>query len=278
MELSEPRWREDPRYLEQVIAQYRGARGRAPAEMHRENAARREAAEQELPHTLAHWGGSSFREDVLQDLRDAQALLPYREVGKHYLMMGYELLRAVTEELARRWELGRDVYFLRREELAFYERDAKALRQTMAARKRRWQSAQRIDLPDVIDSTALDRLGVAPPAQAGGELRGDAVASGVAAGPARIVFDPREAGELGTGYILVCPSTDPGWTPLFMNARGLVVERGGILSHGAIVARDFGIPAVVCPNATRLIPNGRRIRVDGNSGRIALLEAEGAHA
>jgi pyruvate,water dikinase len=72
--------------------------------------------------------------------------------------------------------------------------------------------------------------------------------------------------------MLVCPSTDPGWTPLFLHARGLVVERGGVLSHGAIVARDFGIPAVACKDATKLIPDGCTIRVDGNRGQITIVE------
>ena len=67
----------------------------------------------------------------------------------------------------------------------------------------------------------------------------------------------RSLPDLPDGYVLVCPSTDPGWTPLFVNARGLIVERGGVLSHGAIVARDFGIPAVACPDATRLLKTGR---------------------
>jgi pyruvate,water dikinase len=100
----------------------------------------------------------------------------------------------------------------------------------------------------------------------------DPIASGAATGPAVIVFDPAQATDLPGGYILVCPSTDPGWTPLFIAARGLVVEKGGVLSHGAIVARDFGIPAVVCPRATRLIPAGARVRVDGNAGSVTLVE------
>ncbi len=102
-------------------------------------------------------------------------------------------------------------------------------------------------MPEVIDSRELDRLGLPREYDGAAELKGDAVAAGVATGTARIVFDPREPRDLGTDYILVCPSTDPGWTSLFVNARGLVVEKGGVLSHGAIVARDFGIPAVVCP-------------------------------
>ena len=107
-------------------------------------------------------------------------------------------------------------------------------------------------------------------------LHGDAVAAGVATGIARIVFDPRECGDLGTDYILVCPSTDPGWTPLFAGARGLVVERGGVLSHGAIVARDFGIPAVVCPQATSRLKDGDRLQVDGNRGEVRVVEGEPA--
>ena len=83
---------------------------------------------------------------------------------------------------------------------------------------------------------------------------------------------PESPATWAESYILVCPSTDPGWTPLFVNARGLVVERGGVLSHGAIVARDFGIPAVVCPAATKRIKDGSTLRLDGNRGMIYLTE------
>ena len=69
---------------------------------------------------------------------------------------------------------------------------------------------------------------------------------------------------------MVCPSTDPGWTPLFVYAKGLIVERGGVLSHGAIVARDFGIPAVVLEAATQRIPEGAAIELDANHGLIVL--------
>ena len=102
-------------------------------------------------------------------------------------------------------------------------------------------------MPAVIDSAELQQLGLPREYASAAELKSEAVAAGLAVGTARVVFDPCEPRDLGDDYILVCPSTDPGWTPLFVNARGLVVERGGVLSHGAIVARDFGIPAVVCP-------------------------------
>lgn len=264
MELMEPRWREDPSYLHQIIRQLKSVSDHTPAEAHERNVRQRETAERELPAALARWGGSSLLEQVLEPLADARALLIYRETGKYYLMMGYELIRANIVALGRKLDLGNDVFFLHWNELD----ESVHHRNSIAKRKLRWKSNQRLNLPDVIDSEKLDRLGEVEELPDATEIAGDAVSSGVATGPAAIVFDPKEAGNLSAGYILVCPSTDPGWTPLFINARGLIVERGGILSHGAIVARDFGIPAVVCPNATRLIPNGAAIRVDGNLGRV----------
>ena len=275
MELSEPRYREDPSYLERLIAQMREM---SPAEIHQRNVRKREAAEKALPQTLARWGGSCFLEQIEADLALARELLGYRETGRHYLMMGYELIRTAVLELSRRWDIGNDVFFLTLDELDCFEAGRAELLETARKRKVRWRSARRLDLPDVIDSNDLDNLGLPRACEAAGDLAGEAVASGVATGVAAIVFDPRDAGDLGVGYVLVCPSTDPGWTPLFLNAAGLVVERGGILSHGAIVARDFGIPAVVCADATRRIPPGAEVRVDGNSGRITVVKEHASSA
>ena len=272
MELAEPRWREDPAHLERVTSSIQTA----PQGSHAESASRRHAAERELPDVLARWGGSCFREEVEEDLHLAQTLLPYRETGKHYLMMGYELIRQAIMELSRRWGLGRDVFFLCLDELERFESEDFAAR--LGERKIRWRSAQRLDMPEVIDSDDLDRLGLPREYEAAAELQGQPLASGVATGVARIVHDPRDATRLGADYVLVCPSTDPAWATLFVNARGLVVERGGVLSHGAIVARDMGIPAVVCPGATSRIRDGGQIRIDGAQGTIALTETEGRPA
>jgi len=272
MELATPRWRENPAYLEQTVARLRANPGRPPGLIHQENVERRERTERKLPKILADAGGSSLREDIEANLTEARSLLPYRETGKYYLMMGYELIRQVLEEFASRWDLGRDVYFLDRAELARFPAESTALRAAIEERKRRWQALQRLDPAEIVDSKKLDDLGLAPPIRAASELSGAAMAPGVATGVARIVADPESAGQLGTDYVLVCASTDPGWTPLFLNARGLVVERGGVLSHGAIVARDFGIPAVACPHATQQLQDGDIVRVDGNQGRVFVIE------
>ncbi|HUU42496.1 MAG TPA: PEP/pyruvate-binding domain-containing protein, partial [Planctomycetota bacterium] len=272
MELAEPRWHEDPGYLKRMIASYRKRDSRSPTELHGANAERRRAAERELPKTLEHWGGSSMLEEVQGVLKEAQMLLPYREIGKHYLMMGYERIRAAVMELSRRWDLGRDVFFLKLDELGRYESERDALKGEIARRKVRWQSAQRLVHPDIIDSAELDTLGRPRKMEDASEFDAQPLAPGVVEGTMRIVNSPDEADDLPDDCILVCPSTDPGWTALFTNIRGLVVERGGMLSHGAITARDFGIPAVACPEATRLLESALRLRVDGNVGKITVLD------
>ncbi len=105
-----------------------------------------------------------------------------------------------------------------------------------------------------------------------GALVGSAVSPGVVEGRARVVLDPAQAG-LEPGEILVAPFTDPGWTPLFTQAAGLVMEVGGLMTHGSVVAREYGLPAVVgVENATTIIATGQRIRLHGDAGYVELLD------
>jgi pyruvate,water dikinase len=98
------------------------------------------------------------------------------------------------------------------------------------------------------------------------------VSSGVIEGIARVITDPSKT-SINKGEILVAPFTDPGWTPLFINAAGLVMEVGGLLTHGTVVAREYGIPAVVgITEATKKIKTGQKIRVDGNAGFVMIIE------
>ena len=273
MELSQPRWREDPDTVRRLMLQLQSA-PRSPQEISNENLfIKYQSVEKDFPSVLAGWGGSSFREEFELYLRRARQFLPYRELGRHYLMMGYELIRLVILELARRLELGNSIFFLTRSELSQIHNNRTLLLEEAARREIRRESVQRLDVPDVIDSNELNEsFGLPRKYDPTDALKGHALSAGVASGIARIVLDPTKAGNLGTEYILVCPSTDPGWTPLFPNARGLIVERGGMLSHGAIIARSFGIPAIVCCAATQRISDGASIKVDGNQGCAILLE------
>ncbi|NIA20615.1 MAG: hypothetical protein GWP05_01310 [Anaerolineaceae bacterium] len=272
MELANPRWREDDSYLRQIVENQEIAEGHSPASLHKQNQERREQAMRDLPDLLAQWGGSSMGEEIEELAAEAQALLPYRETGKHYLMMGYELIRMAILELGGRWKLGDDVFFLHLDELLQFESDRERLVQEIAKGKVRWRSARRLDLPEVIDSEELDDLGLPREIEAASEMEALSLAAGVVTGTARIISNPNEAKNLGDDCILVCPSTDPSWTALFTTIKGLIVERGGVLSHGAITARDFSIPAVACPDTTQIIKDGARVRVDGDRGHVSIIE------
>ena len=110
------------------------------------------------------------------------------------------------------------------------------------------------------------------PGSADGGISGSPVSPGVAEGLVRVVFDPQTT-HLLPGEILVCPGTDPAWTPLFLSAGGLITEVGGMMTHGSVVAREYGIPAVVGVHQATTRPHtGQRIRLDGMAGTIEVLD------
>ena len=144
--------------------------------------------------------------------------------------------------------------------------------QNLIARRRATYEAElaRGHLPRILLSDGTEPETTLVRAPLPGELVGSPASSGVVRAPARVVLDPRGA-RLEPGEILVAPSTDPGWTPLFLTAGGLVMEMGGAMSHGAVVAREYGIPAVVgVPDAVRRIRTGQLITVDGAAGLVRL--------
>lgn len=273
-ELSQPRWREDPAsFLDHTIDSFRAHLDADPGALHHKMKERRLEAERALPDRLkARHQGAAIAE--ITDLCDqVRRYLPYRETAKHYLLMGYELLRLVLLEIDRRMGLAGGVFYLHYQELPELM-SGRNLAKEIAARREWRRAEQRVNVPDVIFSNDLDAIGrVVEVENQGDALQGTPIAPGSGSGPAAIVFDPAEAKNLTSGYVLVCPSTDPGWTPLFIRAAGLIMERGGVLSHGAVVARDLGIPAVVIKNATKSIVAGEGIRVDGNSGAAVRLRA-----
>jgi rifampicin phosphotransferase len=110
----------------------------------------------------------------------------------------------------------------------------------------------------------------------GAVLRGFAVSPGRVSAPASVIHSPEDFSRMEVGTILVCPTTTPAWTPLFSQARGLVTDVGGVLAHGSIVAREFGIPAVLgTGRASKRISHGQLITVDGDRG-LVLLELAGS--
>jgi pyruvate,water dikinase len=168
-----------------------------------------------------------------------------------------------------------DVYFLGLPEVIRLLAAGGDVKELVASRRAEYEHYRQLTPPRVLTSDGEQvvgqREGGALPA---GALAGSAASAGVAEGLARVVLDPRTA-TLEKGEILVAPGTDPGWTPLFLNAAGLVTEVGGLMTHGSVVAREYGIPAVVgVPDATRAIRTGQRVRVHGDLGYVEVLSSE----
>ena len=272
-ELAQPRWREDTTYLEQVIASFQQEisgtdEGQERASHFVRQVEQREAAEAELSALLGD--KANLQKQIESELDFTRRYMPFRETAKFYLMLGYEQIRRTLLELDNRYELEGGIFYLVPDEL---ERliDGDDLSDIIVTRRIERELMLQIEIPDVIFSDALEQIGAPVSIGAAETYTGIGVSAGVATGNARVLLAPSDVNPSDRDYILVCPSTDPAWTPLFLHAAGLVMERGGILSHGAVVAREYGVPAVVnIPNATQRITDGQELQVDGNNGIVSI--------
>ncbi len=274
-----PRWSEDPTYVLGVLANYlrledpdrapdvRFARARQTAEATATSVVARVRRRSRLRAAAVRFALSRVR-----------ALAGLRETHKDYLVLVLahvrEQLAAVGAELAEAGTLAgpAEVFFLdlaqARAALAGTDmRAVVAQRREDYDRELRRRQVPRVLLSDGTQPELLDTVGQQ---LAAGQLTGTPASAGTVTGVARVVLDPVGA-HLEPGEILVAPSTDPGWTPLFLTAGGLVMEMGGANSHGAVVAREYGIPAVVgVPDATLRITTAQQITLHGTTGHIDL--------
>jgi pyruvate,water dikinase len=270
-ELAQPRWREDATYLEQIVASFRQEGPQMPeSDQHfARRVEQREAAEKELAAILRDKAG--LRKQIESELDFTRRYMPFRETAKFYLMLGYEQIRRALLELDGRYALDGGIFYLVPDELQLLM-NGKDFSDVIATRKMERELMLQIEVPDVIFSDSLEQIGAPMATDAAEMYTGVAVSAGIATGKARVLLTPADIRPSDRDYILVCPSTDPAWTPLFLHAAGLVMERGGILSHGAVVAREYGVPAVAnIPNATRHIADGQRLHIDGKAGTVSIL-------
>ena len=269
-ELAQPRWREDTIYLEQIVESFQ--QKNADTSVFKKGSAthqveQRELAEKELVELVKDKGG--LRKQIESELDFTRRYMPFRETAKFYLMLGYEQMRRALLELDRRYALDGGIFYLVPDELRQLI-NGKDFNDIIATRRMERELLLQIEVPDVLFSDSLEQIGAPMATDAAEMYRGVGVSAGVATGKARVLLTPADAHPSDRDYILVCPSTDPAWTPLFLHAAGLVMERGGILSHGAVVAREYGVPAVAnIPNATRHIVDGQMLQIDGNAGTVS---------
>lgn len=265
-----------------LVQHYRLAADKHPAHSHSAKSGDHDRYLQELLKKLPLWKRLVYRAIV----RFARQSVGLRERGRLIQSLLFGEIRAVSLELGRKLsdngfiEKAEDVFYLGLDDIEklihgkyqFPETTSSTIKQRKAAHKKNMDQT----LPDTFylhrgEYFESERF-IPPDANTGSVLKGTGVSSGVVEGKARVILDPAQGHVLRQGDILVARATDPGWTPLFLTAGGLILEKGGLLSHGAIVAREFGIPAVVgVDRATELIGDDRSVSIDGDKGIIQLL-------
>lgn len=280
IDITRPRWREKPTQLIPAILSH--IQSVQPGEHRRkfaEGEKRAEAAAQTLSTRLKKIKGGTVKAKFMAKLiKTYRGLAGFREYPKYFIVSHFdEYKKAIMEEAEKLVHQGvlkqaEDVYYLYLTELEQVIRTAHVDQQLIADRKENYLEYEKLTPPRVMTSEGEIIYGSygqkdAPP----GSLPGIPVSAGVVEGRARVILKPEQA-KLDKGDILVATFTDPGWTPFFVSASGVVTEVGGLMTHGAIVAREYGIPAVVgVEQATSLIQDGQRIRVNGTKGYIELL-------
>ncbi|AGL00555.1 PEP/pyruvate-binding domain-containing protein [Desulfoscipio gibsoniae] len=271
LDIRNPRWQEDPTYLLDVIRSTIDT-----ADFGKLRAGQKDKYEQvwrEIKNNVPVNEHSSIEKWV----GEAQAGAAVREMTKSVVVKAINVYRIMALELGSRFCLRgiiaeqADIFFCTWPELFSVLTgawDGAGLKELIVRRKALMNKMESISPPDIIfGETPRYTEPVTLNLDSG--LQGVAVAAGKASGAACLINHPAEGTELQPGDVLVAPSTDPAWTPLFLKACAVVMETGGFMSHGAIVAREYGIPAVVnIPGIMKVIKDGQKITVDGDEGRV----------
>jgi pyruvate,water dikinase len=286
LDVGSPTWKEEPAPVYRLIRQYAARDDYNPEEEMQSLQRARQAREQLIVDKLPGEQAGLFR----MMLAGAQQYLPIQEDHNFWIdQQGVAVERVPLLEAGRRLvdahRLGRaaGVFFLAYDELQDALRGGKGdLTELVAQRRRQREEDRALTPPPVIgtpppeaaeENPMVTKFWGAPPEQHPDPriINGNAASAGSVTGTARVIPSIDVSDRLQPGEILVCPSTNPPWTPLFGIAAAIVTDHGGILSHTAIVAREYQIPAVVGTKvATKLIQDGQTITVDGDAGTVKL--------
>lgn len=284
-DLIQPRWDEDPSFVLATLQAYAQAEETVdPARRVEQQRQIRRMAERRALKILARgwrklwWFG---RRSFVNHLRLVRRYIWWREETRVIAARAFYQCRRFFKELGRRWaaagilEDAQDIFLLRWPSIAAMldgRSSPEELRAQIADYRLLKECYRNFEPPCVIGRGAAVRptpFFLIPPVQK--SFVGIPCSSGVAEGPARVVESLEEARALRRGEILVARYTNPSWTPLFNLAAGIVIEEGGLLSHGAVVAREYGIPAVLrIERATKIFRTGQRLRVDGSRGIVEI--------
>jgi rifampicin phosphotransferase len=280
IDITRPRWSERPSMLVPLILgnirNFEPGAGKRRFEQGLHEAMQKE--QELLARLRALPDGEQKAEQTKRMIDRVRTFAGYREYPKYSMISRYFVYKQALMNEAERLVQGRvlrdkeDIFYLRIQELHVVVRTRQVDEQLISRRKKEFRSYQALTPPRVLTSdgemiAGAYRRGDLP----AGALVGLAVSAGIVEGRARVILDMAKA-DLEPGDILVTAYTDPSWTPLFVAIAGLVTEVGGLMTHGAVIAREYGLPAVVgVERATRLIRDGQRIRVHGTEGYVEIV-------
>jgi len=272
LEIATPRYHETPDLMKQYADRIVGRHEEEFSESRTES-------RRTQRHILAYFSPHE-RGNLLKDIETARLYLAMREKQKYYFLMEYDLIRQLLLRTERLLKLEEgDIFLLDPRELKGFLENTKKTLETIGERKGMETGLRQLEVPPVFFTDQLGRILDSVIKKGAQELQGIGVTSEVATGKAVIVLDPsdKEAIQrIRQGSILVAPTTDPTWAPLIASIGkkgGLITEVGGPLAHGAIVARELGIAAVLnVANATKIIKEGDLVKVDGKEGKVYILE------
>jgi pyruvate,water dikinase len=279
MEAFNPRWSETPDYILSIVRNYlRGSTQTDPIQNYRDHIRKREQlinrCHQQLKNPVKRLVFNHI-------IHRAQQGIVFRENWKSEAVRYTAAFRSILLELGQRlnnksiFENTDDIFFLKLEEIEMVTqgRSNFDVKETITSRRAEYEKHKSVIPPAVVigkfnpDDYVPDAVDIHAEV-----FNGLAVSSGVVVGKARVILKTDTKEQVLPGEILVAPFTDPGWTPYFMSAAAIVMDIGGMLSHGSIIAREYGIPAVVNVGpATKIIKTGQTIQVDADEGIVKII-------
>jgi len=277
LDFGTPRWKEEPEF---IIGQIKSFMNDKMYERnlkdHEDKAKEAEALIDEIYEAIKAESGKKAAAKMANRMRGYRIAAGMREYPKFNIVQGLDIARKlILDEGNEMAEMGvlesaEDIFFLNKDQL--FMKDQSRFKELVVIAKESYnKEMKRVRIPRIIFNTGetfYSALKIDPKSDV---LQGIPLSAGTYEGVVRVVRDPKNS-ELKEGEILVTETTNPAWTPLFATAKGLIMEHGGPLSHGGIVAREYGIPAVVgIPTATEILKDGQCVRINGETGTVQII-------
>ncbi len=275
IDLGVPKWEEDPAYIVDLIQSYIDHKTYDEG-LEKFYRAREEAEEAIVNITgrLKEKGAGKDARKAEKLLRDYRGMFGVRELPKYYLTRAFSILRGILKDIGEelvardRLEDKMDVFYVNFENI----RSGEKLQDLVKKNKKEYARELGRTAPRIITSTGESIYTTLEEEEKEDTLIGIPVSPGIYEGKVRLLMHPEEGVKLGKGEILATKATTPAWTPLFLKIGGLIMETGGPISHGSVVAREYGVPAVAgVKDLTNRLKDGQKVRINGETGRVQLL-------